>query len=106
LLYKWGNYFIRVPKIEEKKIEEKKNFDSRLRKICDKIPPNRRRILVYYMFTVFAVLAIYMAVTAIIFWNNPRQLPHIDPIKQLDITHSKNDSINPLNFNDYGIDEQ
>ena len=86
--------------MENNKIEVKK-AESRLRKFCDGLPPERRNIIVLCSFVAFAALAIYMMFDAFNFEYRHRKLPDIDHIRQLDLSKSKTDSINTLKINNY-----
>lgn len=70
--------------------------DEKLRRLCGRITPDMRMVIILVMFVVFGGLSVYMTITAIynIGKSDGRQLgiEHIDPIRL------KNDSIiNPFN---------
>lgn len=70
--------------------------DEKLRRLCGRITPDQRVVIILVMFVVFGGLSVYMTITAIynIGKSDGRQLgiEHIDPIRL------KNDSIiNPFN---------
>lgn len=70
--------------------------DEKLRRLCGRITPDMRVVIILVMFVVFGGLSVYMTITAIynIGKSDGRQLgiEHIDPIRL------KNDSIiNPFN---------
>jgi len=75
------------------------NAKSSLRRKCDGLTPEKRRMVVICSFVVFAALAVYTAVDAIIFQDNRRHLPDVEHIRQMDIPKSKTESINPLIIN-------
>lgn len=70
--------------------------DEKLRRLCGRITPDMRVVIILVMFVVFGGLSVYMTITAIynIGKSDGRQLgiEHIDPMRL------KNDSIiNPFN---------
>lgn len=70
--------------------------DEKLRRLCGRITPDMRVVIILVMFVVFGGLSVYMTIRAIynIGKSDGRQLgiEHIDPIRL------KNDSIiNPFN---------
>jgi len=81
-----------------------KRIDNRLRSICDGLSPKMRLVMVIGSLVVFAALAVYMAIDAINFEDN-RQLPEMEHIKQLNLPKSNHESMNPLNFNSHDDDE-
>ena len=71
--------------------------DVKLRRLCGRITPDQRVVVILVMFVVFGGLSVYMTVAAIynIGKSDGRELgiEHIDPIRP------KNDSIiNPFNI--------
>jgi len=81
------------------------NVNNGLRRKCDALSPDRRRVVVICSLIVFAALAVYTAVDAIVFVDKRRQLPDVEHIKKLDVPKSNNESINSLNFNNHDDDE-
>lgn len=70
--------------------------DEKLRRLCGRITPDQRVVIILVMFVAFGGLSVYMTITAIynIGKSDGRQLgiEHIDPMRL------KNDSIiNPFN---------
>ena len=77
--------------------------ESRLRMMCDRLSPQTRLVAVIISLMVFAVMAIYMAVSSV--YGHHRTEPDIQHIKGLDLK-MKNDSINTLKIKDYGNDDE
>ena len=87
-----------------KKIIEKMNHG--LHKKCDALSPQKRRVLVICSLIVFAALAVYTAIDAIILSDNRRQLPEVEHIKKLDLPKLNKKSMNPSNFNNHDDDDE
>jgi len=68
--------------------------NNRLQTMCDDLPPKKRLVLVITSLVVFAVMAVYMAISSVYGNNQPEMnVQHIEGIK----LHRANDnSINPL----------
>jgi hypothetical protein len=86
-----------------KRIIEKMN--GGLRKKCDTLPPERRRVVVICSLVVFAILAIYSAVDGIVLLNNRGKLPEVEHIKLLNLPKPSDESMNTLNLNSHDDDE-
>ena len=74
---------------------------NRLRSACDGLSPQKRLVVVIFLFVVFAALVVYMAIDAINFEDNRRQLPEVEHIKQLNLPKSTDESMNSINFNSH-----
>jgi hypothetical protein len=86
-----------------KKIIEKMN--GGLRKKCDAMPPERRRVVVICSLVIFAVLAIISAVDGLFLQNNRSRLPEVEHIKLLNLPKPSDESMNTLNLNSHDDDE-
>jgi len=82
---------------ERGNIGEKVN--NKLHALCDSLSPRKRLIFVFTSLTVFAVLAVYMAVSSIFFAQRPEL--NIEHIEGLKLQRTNNDSINNLKFKNY-----
>ena len=70
--------------------------DNRLRTMCDGLSPKKRLVVVISSLIVFAVMAVYMAVSSVYGINNPKlKIEHIEGLK----LHK--DSINQLKSRNY-----
>lgn len=78
--------------------------DDNLRRLCGRITPEKRLIVLLTMFLLFGIASVYIFVSAIynIGKNEGRQI-EIEHIQMLEL--QKRDSINQLNFDSYGTDE-
>jgi hypothetical protein len=79
--------------------ELKGKADNRLRVMCGRLSPRSSLVLVIISLTVFAVLAVYMAISAIGYGQKPEL--KIEHIEGLQIPQSKNDSINQLKIRNH-----
>ena len=93
-----------MEKINKEIGETGKKPENRLRSVCDGLSPKNRLVVVIFLFVVFAVLAVYMAIDAINFGND-RHLPEVEHIKKLDVPKQNNESIIPYNLNSHDDDE-
>ena len=85
--------------------ETGKRPENRLRSVCDGLSPKNRLVVVIFLFVVFAVLAVYMAIDAINFGNDRQRLPEVEHIKKLDVPKQNSESIKPYNLNSHDDDE-
>lgn len=78
--------------------------DDNLRRLCGRITPEKRLIVLLTMFLVFGIASIYIFVSAIynIGKNEGRQI-EIEHIQMLEL--HKRDSINQFNFDSYGREQ-
>ena len=83
------------------KAGEKAN--NRLRTMCDGLSPRNRLVVVIISLGVFAVMAIYMVISSIIFAQGPEM--NIQHIEGLKIQRANDDSINLLKIEDDDDDE-
>jgi hypothetical protein len=88
---------------ETGKIGEKAN--NRLRSACDGLSPKKRLVVVIFLFVVFAVLAVYMAIDAINFGDKSRRLLEVEHIKQLELPKPKDESMHLYKLNSHDDDE-
>jgi hypothetical protein len=69
---------------------------NRLRTMCDRLSPQKRFVVVISSLIVFAMMAIYMAISSIYFLQRPElEIKHIEGLK---LPRANNDSINTLKF--------
>jgi len=74
-----------------------KTVENRLRVMCDGLSPKIRLVVVIASLTVFAVMAVYMAISAIRFGQRPElNIQHIEGLK---LPRANKDSINHLKNN-------
>lgn len=78
--------------------------DDNLRRLCGRITPEKRLIVLLTMFLLFGIASVYIFVSAIynIGKNEGRQI-EIEHIQMLEL--QKRDSINQLNFDSYGREQ-
>lgn len=74
--------------------------DEKLRRMCGRITPEKRLVVLLGMFAIFGIMSIYIFLSAIynIGKNEGRQI-EIEHIKMLEL--QRKDSINQLNFYDH-----
>ena len=72
---------------------------NRLRTMCDGLSPRKRLVAVIISLTVFAVMAVYMAVSSMYYRQRPElNIRHIEGIK---LQRANNDSIHHLKFRNH-----
>jgi hypothetical protein len=77
--------------------------ENRLRTMCDGLSPKKRLVVVISSLIVFAVMAVYMAVSSIYFSQRPEL--EIEHIERLKLPRSENEKFNPLFFDSHDNDE-
>ena len=77
--------------------------ENRLRLMCEGLSPKKRLVVVIVSLCVFAVLAVYMAVSSIVFAQRPEiNIQHIEGLK---IQRANDVIINPLKIEEDDDDE-
>jgi hypothetical protein len=72
---------------------------NRLRAMCDGLSPKKRFVVVISSLIVFAMMAVYMAISSIYFLQRPElDIEHIEGLK---LPRANNDSINILKFSNH-----
>ena len=79
--------------------------DERLRRLCGRITPGKRLVVLLIMFLFFGIASVYIFVSAIYdIGKNEGQRIEIEHIRMLEL--QRKDSINQLKFNDNGTDSR
>ena len=86
-------------------VEMGKTGKNRLRAMCDGLSPQKRFVVVMTLLTIFAAMAIYMAVSAV--YSAERPEIEMEHIKQVKFNHPSmyKDSINALKIKEYDDSE-
>ena len=76
-----------------------KKVENRLRNMCDGLSPKMRLVVVIGSLMVFAVMAVYMAISAIHFGQKPEiKIQHIEGLK---LPRANKDSIHIVKFRNH-----